>query len=230
MKAAWSDWLDRFFDLMREDGLSISREEFALKCDGFFSRDISAAKPDGYTPFERRIVRIGADLNLIPPIARIRFIATEIANAWQKQITLDPEAVPVLQRLQCNRRLAVVSNFDHPPHIHALLDQLDLRRFFETVIISGEAGVAKPDPGIFRIALGNTELEPGEVVYVGDTDDDVKGARSAGIRPILIHRDGDTNKSIKMDYKNDYTGMDLETSSYDGVTVISRLDELPAII
>lgn len=58
--------------------------------------------------------------------------------------------------------------------LHALVD-------------SGLVGVSKPDPAIFRIALGALGLEPDCVVYVGDTPAaDVDGALAAGIHPILI--------------------------------------------
>jgi FMN phosphatase YigB (HAD superfamily) len=76
-------------------------------------------------------------------------------------------------------------------------------------VISDEAGCAKPDPRIFTIALERMGLDPGEMAYVGDSPEDVKGALAVGSIPILIRRD----KSDRGDIGGD-------------VRVISRLSEL----
>ena len=59
-----------------------------------------------------------------------------------------PEVAGVLSRLQARGlKLGVVSNFDQ--RLYAVLDHLDLTRFFTKVIISSEVGIDKPDPAIF---------------------------------------------------------------------------------
>ena len=55
----------------------------------------------------------------------------------------------MLGELQGRYKLALISNFDHPPHVHRLLDELALRPFFDAVVVSGDVGVKKPDPAIF---------------------------------------------------------------------------------
>lgn len=55
------------------------------------------------------------------------------------------------------------------------------------IIDSGEVGVEKPDPRIFRIALDALGVDADETWYVGDTPGiDVVGARRAGVHPIVI--------------------------------------------
>jgi len=61
----------------------------------------------------------------------------------------------------------------------------------DAVIISEEAGVAKPDPRIFSLALDALGREAGETVMIGDAwETDIAGARAAGIRPIWFNRLG----------------------------------------
>ena len=61
----------------------------------------------------------------------------------------------------------------------------------DAVIISEEAGVTKPDPRIFSLALGQLGCPAGEAVMIGDAwDTDIAGARAAGIRPIWFNRFG----------------------------------------
>ncbi len=57
----------------------------------------------------------------------------------------------------------------------------------ECVIDSGEVGVQKPDPRIFRIALDAMGIEARQAWYVGDMPGiDVVGARAAGLHPIVM--------------------------------------------
>ena len=54
-----------------------------------------------------------------------------------------------------------------------------------------EAGARKPEPGIFAAALSEADCRPAEALHVGDTpEEDLAGARAAGIRCLLIDRDG----------------------------------------
>jgi putative hydrolase of the HAD superfamily len=55
------------------------------------------------------------------------------------------------------------------------------------IVDSGAVGVAKPDPAIFEIALEVAGTTADRAVHVGDAYQyDVRGARAAGIRPLLV--------------------------------------------
>lgn len=59
------------------------------------------------------------------------------------------------------------------------------------VVDSAVVGVEKPDPRIFSFALDVIGVDPGRVLYVGDTvRNDVLGARAAGLHPLQIDPDG----------------------------------------
>jgi len=63
--------------------------------------------------------------------------------------------------------------------------------FLDAVVISEEAGVTKPDPRIFRLALERLGRPANEAVMIGDAwETDIAGARAAGIRPIWFNRVG----------------------------------------
>ena len=52
-------------------------------------------------------------------------------------------------------------------------------------------GTEKPDPGLFKIALSEAGCAPNELVHVGDSmENDVAGARNAGITAIWLNRNG----------------------------------------
>ena len=52
---------------------------------------------------------------------------------------------------------------------------------FDSVTISSEEGVMKPDPAIFRTALGRAGVTAEEAVFVDDFLVNVEAARSLGI-------------------------------------------------
>lgn len=101
-----------------------------------------------------------------------------------------PEVPGVLRELR-ERGIALVvcSNWD--VSLHDVLDATGLSGLLAGTVTSAEHGAAKPDPSIFAAALSVAGAEPGEAIHVGDdVRADVEGARAAGIRPVLLARDG----------------------------------------
>ena len=83
--------------------------------------------------------------------------------------------------------LGVISNFDS--RLYRVLDALQLAHYFQSITLASEAGVAKPDPEIFRVALQKHGCEAVSAWHVGDSQgDDVAGATAAGLRPIWVQR------------------------------------------
>lgn len=104
-------------------------------------------------------------------------------HLWTRTDPATPEALAGL--LDAGFRLGVVSNADG--RMPDLLDAVGLARHMEFVVDSHAVGFEKPDPRIFGIAVERMALTPGECVYVGDLYAvDVVGARSAGLRPVLV--------------------------------------------
>lgn len=101
-----------------------------------------------------------------------------------------PDAAPALRELrERDLRLVVVSNWDCS--LPRVLERCGLRELLDGVVSSAVAGSRKPDPAIFEPALKLAECEPDEALHVGDTpEEDVAGARAAGIRSLLIARAG----------------------------------------
>jgi putative hydrolase of the HAD superfamily len=76
--------------------------------------------------------------------------------------------------------LAVVSNWDVGLAEH--LERIGAASLFSAVVTSAEAGAAKPDPAVFRLALERLGVEPARALHVGDEAADEEGARAAGMR------------------------------------------------
>ena len=106
--------------------------------------------------------------------------------------TLYDDTVPTLQHLRdAGLRLAIVSNWDTP--LDPLTERLGIAHYFDIIVASHDVRVrsAKPDPHIFNYTLTAVGVSAAEAAHVGDTyEADIIGAKDAGIRPILIDRDG----------------------------------------
>ena len=86
-------------------------------------------------------------------------------------------------------RVGAISNADG--RVRAQLALLGFLRWLDPVIDSTEAGVTKPDPEIFALALRQMSVPARRAVYVGDMlDVDVAGARAAGMQAVLYDRFG----------------------------------------
>ena len=228
MKNAWTDWLHHFHISLREHGLALSKEDFSKECDSFFGKDEPALNEQNLTVFENRIKSLCSSLEIKVCDKDIGSIADVIADKWQEEIKLDQDAIPVLKELKDSKRLGLVSNFDHPRHVHKYLSKYGLDYLFETIIISGEVGVKKPDPNIFKPALSATGLMPSEVVYVGDTDEDVKAANEAGMMPIMIKRQDKNIVDNRFDFENETNAEPNNNNGYieKECMIISTLQEL----
>lgn len=73
------------------------------------------------------------------------------------------------------------------PELEEVLVQLQLRQFFAGCIVSGKAGVNKPQPEIFRLGEKTANF-PSQIWMVGDNPvADIAGAKGAGWKTALVH-------------------------------------------
>jgi putative hydrolase of the HAD superfamily len=87
-------------------------------------------------------------------------------------------------------RLVVVSNWD--VSLHDRLAETGIAERVDGAVASAEVGAAKPASEIFARALVLAGVPADEALHVGDSpDEDVGGARAAGIEPVLLVREGE---------------------------------------
>ena len=106
------------------------------------------------------------------------------AEAWRVFDDIRP-ALDLLRRR--GFKLAAISNWD--ARLRPLLEQLQLKEYFSAVVISVEAGVAKPATEIFQRAAFLLGQPPRRILHVGDgLTEDVLGAQSARFQTLLLNR------------------------------------------
>lgn len=102
--------------------------------------------------------------------------------------TLFDDVIPTLEALSARGiSLGILSNFS--PNCEDVLRQVGVHRYFSFFVVSGIAGVEKPDPRIFDLTTRAANRPRTQIVYVGDSIfHDIEGARRAGIDAILVDR------------------------------------------
>lgn len=91
-----------------------------------------------------------------------------------------------MAQLKGGYKLGIVSD-SQVDHAYPELRMLGIYGFFDSVIISSEAGFRKPDVRLFADCLSRLGVNSSESVYIGnDTFRDIKGARDAGMATVLI--------------------------------------------
>ncbi len=126
--------------------------------------------------------------------------AVEAAQRWYRtnrfhELAFFSEARAALAAVRAqpgvaSRRAGVITN--GPADVQrAKVELLGVADLVDFVVISGEFGVHKPDPAIFREALRLGDACAGEAIYIGDSmEEDITGARAAGLATIWVNRDG----------------------------------------
>lgn len=111
-----------------------------------------------------------------------------------KLITLFPETIEVIKELKARgKKLGIVSN-NTVKHIKLVLDRFDLNDYFEVFSGSDVVSESKPSAEPILYALRKLGVKVGpNVVYVGDSLQDVTCGNNAHVDAILIKRDGTGN-------------------------------------
>ena len=86
-------------------------------------------------------------------------------------------------------------------------------KLFSLLVTAEEAGVEKPCPAIFHLALAKAHARPEETLHIGDSlDDDVRGAMAVGMQPVW--------------YQNALTGRAVTWGPDDSCFAITSLQQL----
>ena len=166
------------------DGEPSEPLERAFRAEMSYYREHSdeGRDPDSLTALRRRCAAIlsaglGREVAVEEMMAAIRFRAYR-------------DAAPTLAELRALAvRLVCVSNWDYS--LPDVLARVGLADELDGVLTSAAVGARKPDPRLFEAALEVAGCAADEALHVGDTPtEDVQGARAAGIRALLIDRDG----------------------------------------
>ena len=141
---------------------------------------------------------IGYYMNLLRPFveehdeARLHQLAEAINHEFEKHTSwqLYEDVVPTLDALRAhNYTLGVVSDWGIA--LGSIMNRLHLTKYFDCLLVSATSRYAKPSPMLYDMALQRCNAIADYTLHVGDSyTQDVLGARSVGIAPVLLDRGG----------------------------------------
>jgi putative hydrolase of the HAD superfamily len=181
------------------------------------ARKSTDANPEKYPEFDavgiwhRIIDQHQTDFTHSLPAAKLEqmpLFLTEMSRGISRhKLGLYPYALEVLDALHGRYPLAIVTDAQSA-YARAELHRVDLLRYFDTIIVSGDHGYRKPDGRLFQFALDGMKVAREHAIYVGnDMHRDIFGAREAGLTTVMF--DSDQGKKAYRDCVPDYTITDL---------------------
>ena len=103
----------------------------------------------------------------------------------QKKI-VKPNTHTVLCELKAKYRLGIISNYS--ASMLDYLQEADLTKYFETIVISEIVGFEKPGLQIYECFLQQMQCAASDCLYVGDHPFDVMGAKHAGMDVVWLNQ------------------------------------------
>ncbi|MDY7037031.1 MAG: HAD family phosphatase [Thermodesulfobacteriota bacterium] len=117
-------------------------------------------------------------------------------HRYQAEEAINRGVLDIIHRLYGQYRLAILSNA--PAGLWRWLVDWEIGDLFDSVFCSGDEGMAKPDPDVFRVTLDRLAVSPDEAIFIDDTQRHVEAARRLEIHGIVFT----TAEALRYDFKN----------------------------
>jgi HAD superfamily hydrolase (TIGR01549 family) len=115
-------------------------------------------------------------------------MAFEAFMAKRNDVILFPETIPMLESVSKLYTIVAITNGN------ADVFKTGIGSYFDLSIRADEAGVAKPDRGIFDLTWEKVGCQSSDVIHIGDSlENDVLGAINAGVTPVWYNPDKEQN-------------------------------------
>jgi HAD superfamily hydrolase (TIGR01509 family) len=121
---------------------------------------------------------------------KVGMFCNKVYSEHLEDVKIYPNVKEVLEKLS-NHPKCIITNTPCSC-TKQILETFDIAKYFDFIFTSDDVKLAKPDPEIVLLACKKLELEPKDVVLVGDTDSDIAAGHAAGCKVIGVR--------IKADY------------------------------
>ena len=102
-------------------------------------------------------------------------------DSFKKQ---DPELLEYIRSLRSRYKIGLLSNVG-PRGLEQLFAPVALGAYFDAWLSSGDVGLAKPDPAIYRLMAERLNVPTAECVMIDDQPSYCDGARAVGMQAIV---------------------------------------------
>ena len=105
--------------------------------------------------------------------------------------------VELLEKLKAKNYPLAVASSSFPEIIDLILERTNLRKYFQVVVSSQEAGKSKPEPDVFILAAQKLGVNPKDCLVVEDSANGIKAASAAGMSCLAYQGPGADPKKQK---------------------------------
>jgi len=182
--------LGNLYHSLLTSGFALEQQRFVEVYRQVNRRCMDQATADGRETHNRFWVA-GAlqalDYTVTPEDPRVQQAVDEYFEPFITCCQLIPGTREMLTNVAGRYRIALVSNFTHPPAVEQILAGVGIGQFFDEILISGQLGVRKPHLAMFAELMRRLKLTPEDIVFVGDElQTDIVGAQEAGLRTVWM--------------------------------------------
>lgn len=158
---------------------------------GVLAIDRAEAEPEVFDDYHRAYSsHLGVAAHQLAEAAAVLQGLWEASGLWRQALPWAAEGLAAIAATGVP--IVIVSNADGT--VAEVLESTGLLQVgpgpgveVAAIVDSGAVGVAKPDPAIFELALATVGARADRAIHVGDAYQyDVRGARAAGVRPVLV--------------------------------------------
>lgn len=105
-----------------------------------------------------------------------------------KYIKLYPNIVTMLETLQAKQKKVYLISNAQQIFTEYDMNYLDIKKYFNGILFSSDAGVMKPDIRIYEQAIDKFQIDKDKAVMIGnDYTCDILGAKAAGLDAFYVH-------------------------------------------
>jgi len=109
----------------------------------------------------------------------------KLHEEFWSHVSIDPEMVALIEELRKSHRVALLTNA-LTPFFRQIAAKYDLERLFEHVLVSSEAGLAKPDPAFYRLMADELKVKAEDCLFIDDNAENLEAARTVGMQVLLF--------------------------------------------
>jgi putative hydrolase of the HAD superfamily len=139
-------------------------------------------------PYRQRAWELGLQAVGVEDSEFATHLALEFRRQRETRHVLFDGVIPLLEQFKGRKKLGLITNGLSCLQREKIAGS-GLAEYFDTIVVAGDVGQAKPHPLAFESALDTLQVSPAEACMVGNSvTGDIAGAQALGIRAILIDR------------------------------------------
>ncbi|MDP3734747.1 MAG: HAD family phosphatase [Nanoarchaeota archaeon] len=126
----------------------------------------------------------------------LNYNSQALRREWIEHFGFRPAILPLIKKLKWKYKTALLTN-DVRDWLEELSAVYSLPSYFDVILPSYEAKVAKPDSAIFRRLLQDLHCNAEECIYIDDLEKNITAARALGFNVIHFSSMEDLNEKLQ---------------------------------